>query len=291
MKKSKVNRSVRGFLVLLFVVGAAALPMQVEAAAMSQSCADIKSANPSAQDGLYAIVPNAKLFVVYCHDMAGTPSEYLPLVLTGGLFNFSNWAGEHTNPQPLTTHYTRVRLDPATLLVDIGDQTFSSSTPGPVNGPGVPIFSMPYGVAGDCLAQFSDAGKANIDLTGTPFIVDDTFVVRGFLAKGSVNGIQGFEHSPLLPGEPSQINVLAQVVNLKGGGFCGGVHPGPASQFAPINDGGGFDLQLKYIGPVASGPDACKKGGWQNFGIFKNQGDCVSFFATGGNNQPALINP
>jgi hypothetical protein len=31
----------------------------------------------------------------------------------------------------------------------------------------------------------------------------------------------------------------------------------------------------------------CKKGGWRNFGFFKNQGDCVSFVATRGKNQPA----
>jgi hypothetical protein len=35
--------------------------------------------------------------------------------------------------------------------------------------------------------------------------------------------------------------------------------------------------------------DSCKKGGWQNFtsspGPFKNQGDCVSFFASGGKNE------
>jgi len=35
--------------------------------------------------------------------------------------------------------------------------------------------------------------------------------------------------------------------------------------------------------------DSCKKGGWQGFtsspGPFKNQGDCVSFFASGGKNE------
>jgi hypothetical protein len=32
----------------------------------------------------------------------------------------------------------------------------------------------------------------------------------------------------------------------------------------------------------------CKNGGWQGFfGVFKNQGDCVSFVATGGRNPPA----
>jgi hypothetical protein len=31
----------------------------------------------------------------------------------------------------------------------------------------------------------------------------------------------------------------------------------------------------------------CKHGGWALFGIFKNQGDCVSYIATGGKNPPA----
>ena len=32
--------------------------------------------------------------------------------------------------------------------------------------------------------------------------------------------------------------------------------------------------------------DQCKNGGWQSLG-FKNQGDCVSYFATGGKNPPS----
>ena len=35
--------------------------------------------------------------------------------------------------------------------------------------------------------------------------------------------------------------------------------------------------------------DQCKNGGWKTFGsVFKNQGDCVSFVATGGRNEPAV---
>jgi hypothetical protein len=33
--------------------------------------------------------------------------------------------------------------------------------------------------------------------------------------------------------------------------------------------------------------DQCKNGGWQSFGVFKNQGDCISFVETGGKNPPA----
>jgi hypothetical protein len=33
--------------------------------------------------------------------------------------------------------------------------------------------------------------------------------------------------------------------------------------------------------------DECKQDDWQRFGIYKNQGDCVSYVATDGNNPPA----
>ena len=40
---------------------------------------------------------------------------------------------------------------------------------------------------------------------------------------------------------------------------------------------------------VSSDKQRCKDGGWQDFesnpGPFKNQGDCVSYFATGGRNK------
>jgi hypothetical protein len=33
--------------------------------------------------------------------------------------------------------------------------------------------------------------------------------------------------------------------------------------------------------------DQCKNSGWKSYGVFKNQGDCLSFVATGGKNPPA----
>jgi hypothetical protein len=39
--------------------------------------------------------------------------------------------------------------------------------------------------------------------------------------------------------------------------------------------------------PLPTTKDQCKKGGWMDFGVFKNQGDCVSFVASGGENPPA----
>jgi hypothetical protein len=36
--------------------------------------------------------------------------------------------------------------------------------------------------------------------------------------------------------------------------------------------------------PFPASKEDCKKGGWRDFEVFKNQGDCVSFVATGGKN-------
>jgi hypothetical protein len=39
--------------------------------------------------------------------------------------------------------------------------------------------------------------------------------------------------------------------------------------------------------PMTSTKDDCKNGGWETYGVFKNQGDCVSWIATGGRTPPA----
>jgi hypothetical protein len=50
---------------------------------------------------------------------------------------------------------------------------------------------------------------------------------------------------------------------------------------------GGGQLVIVDAAPLPTSKDQCKNGGWRSFGVFKNQGDCVSFVATGGRNEPA----
>jgi hypothetical protein len=52
-----------------------------------------------------------------------------------------------------------------------------------------------------------------------------------------------------------------------------------------VNDEG--DLIVVDARAVPSSKDQCKNGGWRDFGVFKNQGDCVSFVATKGKNPGA----
>jgi hypothetical protein len=54
----------------------------------------------------------------------------------------------------------------------------------------------------------------------------------------------------------------------------------------PLITIGSGDIMVTDAQPLPSTRDQCKNGGWQIYGVFKNQGDCVSFVATGGKNPP-----
>ncbi len=87
--------------------------------------------------------------------MAGTPREYLTLMNTGGDFNFSQYTAGGATPgypsprESVRTNYYKIRIDPETLLVDIGDGTFSITTgtlwhSETTRGQIYPVYSMPY---------------------------------------------------------------------------------------------------------------------------------------------------
>src|SRR5205823_3902517 len=124
------------------------------------------------------------------------------------------------------TNYTKVRLDPATLKVNISDQTFATSSGSLYHTGGELVTSMPYAVAMDCTYDVP-TGLANVDLTGTPLAVSNTFILGGYLPQGSTS-----------------VSTNNQTVNLTGGGYCGWNAPAP--EYNPFNARGGFDLQLYF---------------------------------------------
>jgi hypothetical protein len=49
-----------------------------------------------------------------------------------------------------------------------------------------------------------------------------------------------------------------------------------------------LDESANLVVALPPSKSQCKHGGWKSFGgRFRNQGDCVSFIATGGRNQPS----
>ena len=47
------------------------------------------------------------------------------------------------------------------------------------------------------------------------------------------------------------------------------------------------DFVVTDAHPLPSTKAQCKNGGWRDYGVFKNQGDCVSCVATKGKSAPA----
>jgi hypothetical protein len=123
---------------------------------------------------------------------------------------------------------------------------------------------------------------AVIGFSGTvsrPLITEPTAgLIRVVDAGGPNSGLDSFEFAEQR-GDPSS-----------------GPLPGPTecSSFpsifpfvnGPISITSG-DIVVTDAQPFPTSKEQCKAGGWRNFPDFKNEGDCVSFVATGGRNPPA----
>ena len=194
--------------------------------AKPQTCAEIANTDPTASDQEYTLYlggDETKPWTAYCADMASQPVEYLPLVFVLDGHNASTFVDVGPAggpPTGVTTSFIRVRIDPESLVVDIGDQRYAGTV---IEG-APSVQSMPYAVAGSCDGRAS--GRANVDLRGTEFTIATPFAPS--FGTGSVS-----------------VDPTNQVVDLTGGGSCDWT--GPASvEVAPVNGAHGWALQLAY---------------------------------------------
>lgn len=224
------------------------------------SCSAVLVQDPSAPDGTYTLDVAGRRFAVYCRNMQRArrglvlaPSQYISLPVTGAGENVSEYAAGGASPGTnVTTAYTKIRVNPypesirpLTFSVETADETFSrssgrlchsdASTPCPSASA---VRSMPYATAFSCdPGGFS--GRANIDLSGTPFAVVDSFTAQGASPVGTVKFL-----SP-------------QVVNLTGGGDCG--WEAPALTYNPFDRNPlhdirrGYDLEIRFDPAAARG--------------------------------------
>jgi hypothetical protein len=158
----------------------------------------------------------------------------------------------------------------------------------------------------------SDGGSAAFDFTGAatgpyPGTYSAHLVVRYAAAAGGVSSLTGAETFVVASGTTSISGTKDVVGTLQcvGGEFSmaisGTYTASISASGATFNDHGTWTGSVQTpLGlaelfasdvtvPVPTLPtdkDQCKKNGWQSFGIFKNQGDCVSAVATNGKNQP-----
>jgi hypothetical protein len=141
---------------------------------------------------------------------------------------------------------------PATLIPELSSPTTENRPT--IRQDGLEIFFYSDRPGGSGGADLWTATRTNVDaLWGTPVNLGAT-----------VNGI-GTDQHPYLSADAM---TLVFSSNRPGGS-------------------GGLDLWMTTRAQIfPTTKDDCKKDDWERFGIFKNQGDCVSYVATGGTNSP-----
>jgi hypothetical protein len=128
----------------------------------------------------------------------------------GGSFNYSQaLAGVYWGGTNVLTQFSRIRINPSTLVVDRGDLRFATSS-GQINTGSGTIETLSFAGAYTCKHAYTGLASANIDLRGTPFRVADSVVIvpRGYAAAGGATFAEN-----------------RQVVYLTGGGECGSTQP------------------------------------------------------------------
>jgi len=129
-----------------------------------------------------------------------------------------------------STTFTKIAVDPNTLLVNTADFTYSTSQ----GNAGWPegITQLPYGVAMGCSCQTGVTTSAVFDLGGTQFFFKDSWQVNGYQASGTFT-----------------LTNNNQLANVSGGGCCGWIAPTKCSQDEDQVNAGGNYIQLGFIDP------------------------------------------
>ena len=203
------------------------------------SCLDVRYGNPAATDGEYTLHHDRssdRPWVAYCHGMATSPEEYISLSGDGATANQSTMRVFGPDGHAaVSTRYERVRIDPRTLMVDVADKTFATSSGTAQASAGYEVTSVPFGVAAACTtnAQVTTSGRAIIDLSGTEFVVTSGFCVAKADEVASIAWTS-------FGGRRVDLEVFTKSAEA-----CASAAPDPCLA-APYSDAGGFRLQLAY---------------------------------------------
>ena len=151
-----------------------------------------------------------------------------------------------------------------------------------------PTFTV-SGTAGNPYSgSFSETGNwTSTSFSATFTIISGTTTITGSKSGGSGTCVNDPQMGTI-PESASQTGPYTATIHTPSGNFvdaglsAGSVTVG-AFVGAPLNET--FTSTLPQPRPLAPTSFAqCMNNGWRNFPQFKNQGDCVSFVATGGKN-------
>lgn len=138
----------------------------------------------------------------------------------------------------------------------------------------------------------SVCGEVEVDATSGPNGENPSgFVTCGPLFSGPVSCLAVSGNVALLHVQDARFGTVA--VRITDNGATGDTFEAFPVIGCPVAAGSYTNFPFSGNLVVVDAPrlptskDQCKNGGWRSFGVFRNQGDCVSFVATGGRNTPS----
>jgi hypothetical protein len=137
------------------------------------------------------------------------------------------------------------------------------------------------------------SGPAGENPTGTVHL-EGPLVVGGSLQISCLD-VEGNRASMFIPAPAPGVPLAGLAISVEDNGPTGDTIewqpiagasptgcPAPGGTVGQATTSG--DVTVIDAPPTPISKDDCKNAGWRNFGVFKNQGDCVSYVATEGRN-------
>ena len=140
------------------------------------------------------------------------------------------------------------------------------------------VAGIPAGTYNSYLVHFdpiNDGGSIKTRVGTATFSTDILYIIR---SSNDLDASDLIFNSGLLNGQNSRGSLDGDIVSFTG----------DTLNLRLAVTGSNVDQVRVITAPSLPTTKAdCKKGGWDDYGVFKNQGDCVSFVATGGKNLPS----
>jgi hypothetical protein len=182
---------------------------------------------------------------------------------------FSASAAAQTPTQDSLT-ITGTAGDPGFRYADIDIHAFSGPSGEAPGGRAFLVVTSP-GPGNIAVGSRSVDNVTCLAISGNHAVTVFRDVIFGlFVVEAADNGPpdSGLDQFNALPADPSRSPSDCTPLGLRPGVMTSG------------------DVAIRDVPALPTTKDQCKNGGWRAYGVFKNQGDCVSFVATKGKNQP-----
>ena len=158
-------------------------------------------------------------------------------------------------------------------------------------------FSVNGTAAGPFLGSFTESGSFTTSLSGHLLTFSGTFTIKDSAGTTTVTGTKSFSTTSVSEATcdfagPGGTELDGSIYTTYRATITGTGQDSGNANISIVDDAFGSVTPTLFFsesfGSTGALEKQCRQSGWKSFGtLFKNQGDCVSFAATGGKNPPA----